>query len=80
MNLRNLVGKNIYINLYKNTTFTKIDIFIIMGRPKKTIEEKKIKLSISLDKDLYKKIKMDNLKPSRIIEKLVREYYGNKSM
>jgi len=51
-----------------------------MGRPKKTIEEKKIKLSISLDKDLYKKIKMDNLKPSRIIEKLDREVYGNKDL
>lgn len=51
-----------------------------MGRPKKTIDEKKIKVSISLDKDLYNKIKMDNFKPSRIIEKLVREYYGNKDL
>jgi hypothetical protein len=51
-----------------------------MGRPKKTSEEKKIKVSISLSRDLYEKIKLDNLKPSRIIEKLVKEYYGNKDL
>jgi hypothetical protein len=51
-----------------------------MGRPKKTTDEKKIKVSISLDKNLYDKIKLDNLKPSRIIEKLVREFYGNKGL
>lgn len=48
-----------------------------MGRPKKDTDDKKIKVSISLDRELYIKIKSDNLKPSRIIEKLVREYYGN---
>lgn len=48
-----------------------------MGRPKKRADEKKIKVSISLDRNLYNKIKLDNLKPSRIIEKLIREYYGN---
>jgi hypothetical protein len=51
-----------------------------MGRPKKITDEKKIKVSISLDKNLYNKIKSDNFKPSRIIEKLVREYYGNKDL
>jgi len=51
-----------------------------MGRPKKTTEEKKVKVSISLDRNLYNKIKLDNLKPSRIIEKLVKEYYGNKNL
>ena len=51
-----------------------------MGRPKKTLEEKKVKVSISLDRNLYHKIKTDNLKPSQIIEKLVEEYYGNKDL
>ena len=51
-----------------------------MGRPKKTTDEKKIKVSISLDKKLYDKIKLDNFKPSRIIEKLVKGYYGNKDL
>lgn len=47
-----------------------------MGRPKKKIEEKKVKVSISLDRKLFNKIKIDNFKPSHIIEKLIREYYG----
>jgi hypothetical protein len=51
-----------------------------MGRPKKPTEEKKIKVSISLNRQLYYKIKSDNLKTSRIIEKLVEEYYGNKDL
>jgi len=51
-----------------------------MGRPKKTLEEKKVKVSISLDRNLYLRIKTDKLKPSRIIEKLVEEYYGNKNL
>ena len=52
-------------------------IFIYMGRPIKIQEEKKIKIGISIDRKLYKKIKDENLKPSRIIEKLLRDYYGN---
>ena len=51
-----------------------------MGRPKKTLEEKKVKVSISLDRNLYLKIKTNKLKPSQIIEKLVEEYYGNKNL
>lgn len=51
-----------------------------MGRPKKMLEEKKVKVSISLDRNLYLKIRRDNFKPSQIIEKLVEEYYGNKNL
>jgi hypothetical protein len=51
-----------------------------MGRLKKNKEEKKVKVSISLDRILYNKIKDEKLMPSRIIEKLVRDYYGNKNM
>lgn len=51
-----------------------------MGRPKKNKEEKKVKVSISLDPILYYKIKKDNLKPSRIIESLVKEHYGKKNL
>ena len=46
-----------------------------MGRPKKETDNKKVKISISLDRNLYKMIKLDNLKPSRIIENLIRSYY-----
>jgi hypothetical protein len=47
-----------------------------MGRKKKTDDEKKVKVSISLDKGIYQKIKDEKIMPSRIIEKLLREYYG----
>lgn len=51
-----------------------------MGRPKKDYNDTKIKISISLDRGIYYKIKEDNEKPSRIIEKLLKEYYGNKNL
>jgi hypothetical protein len=68
------------INLIKILLLLKIKIFIIMGRPKKNIEEKKVKVSISLERELYYKIKNEKIMPSRIIEKLIREYYGNKNL
>lgn len=67
-------------NLYKSSIFIKNYIFIIMGRLKKNKEEKKVKVSISLDRILYDKIKEEKIIVSRIIEKLVREYYGNKDL
>lgn len=51
-----------------------------MGRPKIKQEDKKIKFGISLDPKLYQKIKDDGHKVSTLIEKLVREYYGNKNL
>lgn len=51
-----------------------------MGRPKKTDNEKKVKVSISLERRLYEMIKKDNYKPSRIIEKLVKDFYGKKDL
>jgi hypothetical protein len=51
-----------------------------MGRPKKEENDKKIKIGITIDRQLYCQIKKDKLIPSRIIEKLVKEYYGNKNL
>jgi hypothetical protein len=51
-----------------------------MGRPKIKQEDKKVKFGISLDPKLYQKIKNDGHKVSRLIEKLVRDYYGNKDL
>jgi metal-responsive CopG/Arc/MetJ family transcriptional regulator len=51
-----------------------------MGRPKKTTDEKKIKINISLDRDLYNFIMKGGGKKSRIIEKIIREYCGNKDL
>jgi hypothetical protein len=51
-----------------------------MGRPKINKENKKIKFGISLDPKLYQKIKNDGYKVSTFIEKLVKDYYGNKNL
>ena len=78
MILQSRVGKIILIKvvfLLNSMIFT-----IRMGRPKKNKEEKKVKISISLDRNLYLKIKKSELNPSRIIENLVREFCGNKNL
>jgi hypothetical protein len=51
-----------------------------MGRPLKKEEDKKIKIGISLDRKLYKKIIKDGGKISRIIEKIIKEHCENKSL
>ena len=51
-----------------------------MGRRRKDENEKKIKFGISINRLLYQKMKSENIKPSRIIEKLLGEYYENKKM
>jgi hypothetical protein len=51
-----------------------------MGRPKIKDENKKLKFGISLDPKLYQQIKKDGHKVSTFIEKLVKDYYGNKNM
>ena len=51
-----------------------------MGRPKIKQEDKKIKFGISLDPKLYQKIKDEGHKVSTLIERLVREHYGNKNL
>jgi hypothetical protein len=71
------VGK---IYKIKTRLLPKTNIFIDMGRPKKEENDKKIKIGITINRELYNLIKKDNLKPSRIIEILVRDYYGNKNL
>ena len=55
-------------------------IFIDMGRPKKEEKDKKIKVGICLDRFLYTELMKDGGKVSRIIEKIIREYCGNKNL
>jgi hypothetical protein len=47
---------------------------------KKTLQEKKVKISITLSPDLNKKMENDLTNKSRLIEKLLKEYYGNKDL
>jgi len=46
----------------------------------KTPEEKKVKISITLSPELNKKMEDDLTNKSRLIEKLLRQYYGNKDL
>jgi len=43
-------------------------------------EEKKVKISITLNPDLDKLMEDELTNKSRLIEKLLREYYGNKNL
>jgi len=43
-------------------------------------EQKKVKISITLSPDLDKQMEDELTNKSRLIEKLLREYYGNKNL
>jgi hypothetical protein len=51
-----------------------------MGRHKKIEEDKKIKISISVDRTLYNQLKIDKIIPSRLFDKLLKDYYGKKDL
>lgn len=51
-----------------------------MARPTKPTEDKKVKFGISLDKKLFDRMVKDKTKKSTLINKLLKEYYGNKDM
>ena len=51
-----------------------------MGRLKKTEEEKKIKIGISIDRKLFNQLKKDKIVPSRFFDKQLKEYYGKKDL
>ena len=51
-----------------------------MGRPKKEEKDKKIKVGICMDRLLYLELMKDGGRVSQIIEKIIREYYGNKNL
>jgi metal-responsive CopG/Arc/MetJ family transcriptional regulator len=51
-----------------------------MGRLKKEETDKKIKIAISLDRNLYNFIMKDGGKRSRIIENIIKEYCENKGL
>jgi metal-responsive CopG/Arc/MetJ family transcriptional regulator len=49
-------------------------------KEQKKPEEKKVKISITLSPDLDKRMEDELTNKSRLIEKLLREYYGNKNL
>jgi hypothetical protein len=46
----------------------------------KKLEEKKVKISITLSPDLNKRMEYELTNKSKLIEKLLRTYYGNKNL
>jgi metal-responsive CopG/Arc/MetJ family transcriptional regulator len=46
----------------------------------KKLEENKVKISITLSHDLNKRMEYELTNKSKLIEKLLRTYYGNKNL
>lgn len=51
-----------------------------MARPTKLQEDRKVKFGISLDRNLFDRMVKDKVKKSTLINRLLKEYYGNKDM
>jgi hypothetical protein len=51
-----------------------------MGRPKKQIQERKVKFGISLDRTLFDKMVQQKIKKSALINTLLKTYYDNKNL
>jgi|688.fasta_scaffold649550_2 hypothetical protein len=49
-------------------------------RPKLKDTEKRIKISITLSQEINKKLDQDIINKSKLIEKLLTEYYGKKNL
>ena len=49
-------------------------------KPTKNPEDRKVKISVTLSPDLNKKLEDELINKSRLIEKLLREYYGKKDL
>jgi hypothetical protein len=51
-----------------------------MGRKLMEEKERKIKFGISLDRKIFNRMVDEKTNKSRLIEKLLKEYYGNKNL
>jgi hypothetical protein len=49
-------------------------------RPKLKDTEKRIKISITLSQEINKKLDQDVINKSKLIDKLLMEYYGKKNL
>jgi hypothetical protein len=49
-------------------------------RPKLKETDKRIKISITLSPEINKKLDQDIINKSKLIEKLLKDYYGNKNL
>jgi hypothetical protein len=51
-----------------------------MGRKLKLEKDRKVKFGISLDPNLFNRMVKEKTNKSRLMEKLLRDYYANKDM
>ena len=63
----------------KNSILPTFKIFINM-KPKKKEEDKRVKISITLSPLLNQRMETETINKSKLIEKLLLEYYGKKDM
>jgi hypothetical protein len=49
-------------------------------RPKLKENEKRVKISITLSQEINKRLEKDIVNKSKLIEKLLSNYYGDKNM
>jgi hypothetical protein len=49
-------------------------------RPVKKIEDKKVKISITIDSKINTKLENESINKSKLIEKLLKDYYGKKDL
>jgi hypothetical protein len=63
----------------KKSILHTFSIFIIM-RPRKKEDDKRIKISITLTPLINKKMEIDLINKSKLIEKLLTEYYDKKDL
>ena len=66
--------------------FKKVSLYLIyrylynMGRKSIPKEQRKVKFGISLDVELFDRMVKERIKKSTLLNKLLKEYYGNKDM
>jgi len=49
-------------------------------KPRKKEEDKKVKFAISLDPKIFKRMDNEMINKSKLIEKLLKEYYDKKNL
>ena len=49
-------------------------------KPTKKPEDRKVKISVTLSPDIIKRLEDELTNKSKLIEKLLREYYGKKDL
>jgi hypothetical protein len=71
---------NTLIFVYFRYDFSYFLIYLLNMKQRKKEEDKKVKFAISVDPILFKRMDDELINKSRLIEILLKEYYGNKDL